>query len=539
MSTALSSAKVSPWSTLRLQLGGVTFVARNIGASEAWRCIQWLLTSAVVSRIRKVASVALQSYLKILAKHWKLISVVALLVVVATVLATYLMPKTYESRAQFFVSTVDTTDNSQLAQGSTFLQQRVKSYSQLLAAPVVLSPVIQQLGLRMSVDDLAANVKVTVPPETVLIEVSVADRDPAHAQRIAAALADQFPRVVSNLERVSKNRESPVKVTVTRPPTLDLDPVSPRPVRNIALGLILGLLLGVGAAMLRHVLDTRVRTREDISALDNDISTLGEIPFDRAAFRQPLLTETDPHTPRAEAFRSLRTNLAFVDAVDAPRSIVMTSALPGEGKTTTTANFALVLAESEARVCLVEADLRRPQLLEYFGMTGAVGLTDVLIGRAELTGVLQPYGSQGLNLLGAGRIPPNPSELLGSPTMQKVLAELGDRFEYVLIDAPPLLPVTDAAVLSVMADGVLIVAGSGLVTRDQLTAAVNSLRAVNGRLLGVALNRVKRGRGTGRYADYSYRARRTRRETISSGGWELPDTTGGSGRAVPERGGSQ
>lgn len=450
---------------------------------------------------------ALQAYLKVLAKQWVLISFVAALVLAATASVTFLMPRTYQSRAQFFVSTVDSTDNSQLAQGSTFLQQRVKSYSQLLTAPVILSPVISDAGLDVTPDELARHVEVTIPPETVLIDVAIDDRSPQQAQRIAASLASQFPRTVANLERVSQKHESPVKVTVVRTPTVNLAPVSPRPLRNVALGLILGLLLGLGAAGLRHVLDTKIRTREDVVIPGTEgIATMGEIPFDREALRRPLLSESDQHSPRAESLRSLRTNLAFIDAVDAPRSIIMTSAVAGEGKTTTTANFALMLAESEASVCLVEADLRRPHLLDYFGMTGAVGLTDVLIGRADLTDVLQPYGSRGLSLLGAGRIPPNPSELLGAPTMQKILDELTDKFDYVLIDAPPLLPVTDAAVLSRSADGVLIVVGSGLVTRDQLATAVQSLRAVNGRVLGIALNRVRRRAGRSGYGGYAYRA---------------------------------
>lgn len=427
---------------------------------------------------------------------------------------TYLLPKSYESQLQFFVSTVETSDTAQLAQGSTFLQQRVKSYSQLLDSPIVLGPVARSLALTESTGDLASRVTPTIPEDTVLIDVTVTDRDPHQAQRVAAAIGEQFPKTVSDLESVSSSAQSPVKVTVTKPPTFEPDPVSPRPVRNLVIGLVLGVLIGIGTSLLRHLLDTKVRTKEDVEALLDGPAVIGSIPFDADAPVRPLLLGLGPHSSRSESFRALRTNLAFVSTSDRAQTIVVTSSLPGEGKTTTGANLGMVLAESGASVCLVEADLRRPRLLEYFGLEGAVGLTDVLIGRADLTDVLQPYGQHQLSLLGAGQIPPNPSELLGSPAMRECLQQLASEFDFVLLDSPPMLPVTDAAVLSTISDGALVVVGSGLVTRDELRNATEGLNAVNTRILGVILNRLPHNASGGRYYDYKYEYRPRRERDI-------------------------
>lgn len=469
-------------------------------------------------------SVDLQTYLKILRKNWWTIPIVTLVVLACAAGVTYLTPKTYDSQFQFFVSTVDTGQNSQLSQGSSFLEQRVQSYSQLVSAPVVLKPVVKELQLPITANDLAQRITASIPSNTVLIDVTVRGPDPHQTQQIANAIGQQYPKTIAELESVTTKSGSPVKVTLTKSPTFNPLPVNPRPVRNLVLGFVLGLLLSIGVAVIRHVLDTKVRTKEDAEAVIDNATVIGSIPFDSEAPRQPLLLENGLST-RSESFRVLRTNLVFVGTAERARTIVMTSSLPNEGKTTTAANLGVVLAESGASVCLVEADLRRPRLLEYFGLEGAVGLTDLLIGRADLADVLQPYGKHQLALLGAGQIPPNPSELLGSPAMKECLAQLSEKFEYVLLDAPPMLPVTDSAVLSTLTDGAVLVVGSGLVTRDQLASTISGLKTVEARILGVVLNRLPRNTSRGHYYDYKYEYRPRREDrsaNIDPVGWDDP-----------------
>jgi capsular exopolysaccharide synthesis family protein len=447
--------------------------------------------------------VELQDYLLVVRKRWRVILLVLLLCVGLAAALTVSQTKMYESRTQFFVSTTGAEDSSALLQGSTFTQQRVKSYAQLLTTPRILTPVAASVGVA---GDLSRQVTATTPPDTVIIEVAVRDSNPAQAQAIATAIAEGFPTAVGQIETRPGSSVSPVKVTVVQPPTAPSSPVSPVPVRNIALGLVLGLLLGLGVALLRETLDKTVKTQDDIKAI-TDVPVLGAIMRDPDAVKRPLIVEVDPRSRRAEAFRSLRTNLQFVDAANHPRTLVVTSSLAGEGKSTMSANLALTMAQGGSKVCLVEADLRRPKVLDYLGLEGAVGLTDVLIGRAEVFDVIQPYGGTNMWVLGAGPIPPNPSELLGSTAMRGLLTDLASRFDYVVLDSPPILPVTDAVVLSSLVDGVIVVVGSAVVQRDQLTHALESLESVAAHVLGLVLNRVSvnsAGYGGYGYGAYGY-----------------------------------
>ncbi|MFW5469308.1 polysaccharide biosynthesis tyrosine autokinase [Knoellia sp. CPCC 206435] len=445
------------------------------------------------------------AYVQILIRRWRTLAAVALSVLAVSAFMTLLATPMYTSSTQFFVSTADSASSSQLAQGGAFTQQRVKSYSQLLRSPRLLNPVISKAGIKDSAADLADRITAATPPDTVLIDVSVIDPSPTKARDVAQAIAEVFPTVVADLERVTPDAPSPVKVSLLREPVVASTPVAPRPARNLALGLVLGLVAGFGAAVAKHLLDTKLRTKQDVEAL-TDAVILGGIPFDDDASKHPLIIQADPHAGRAEAFRSLRTNLQFVDATEHPRVIVVTSSIAGEGKSTTTANLALAMAESGASVCVVEGDLRRPRLLTYLGLEGSVGLTDVLIGRYGLDDVLQPFGAHSLTVLGAGASPPNPSELLGSTAMRNVLDDLRRRFDFVLIDGAPVLPVTDSTVLTRLTDGAIIVAGSGVVTKDQFDHALETFETVKGTVLGVVLNRVPR-QTRGGYYDYRYEYR--------------------------------
>jgi len=455
--------------------------------------------------------VELQDYLKVVRKRWRVIVAVVLVFVGLAAAGSLASEKVYESRTQFFVSTTGAGDNGALLQGSTFTQQRVKSYAQLLTTPRVLGPVAASVGVT---GDVAGQVRATTPPDTVLIDVAVRDTDPARAQAMGEAIATEFPAAVTELESPAGAEASPVKVTVVRPPTTPDSPVSPRPLRNILLGGVLGLLLGLAAALVRETLDKTVKTQDDVKAV-TDTPILGSIAYDPDAAKRPLIVEVDPRSPRAEAFRVLRTNLQFVDAAAHPRTIVVTSSLAGEGKSTMAANLALTMAQAGSRVCLIEADLRRrSKVLEYMGLEGGVGLTDALIGRTDVIDVIQPYGGTNLWVLGAGPIPPNPSELLGSTAMRSLLGHLSSRFDYVVIDAPPAPPVTDAVVISKLVDGAIVVAGSGIVERDQLALTLESLESVNGHVLGIVLNRVpvKHSQQYGGYAYVMPEEDSTRRE---------------------------
>ena len=292
--------------------------------------------------------------------------------------------------------------------GSLLSQQRVTSYVDVAKSRLIAQAVIKQLGLTLSPDAVASMMSVDNPLDTVLLNLSVSNPDPVLAQRIASAWVDQLTQEVNRIEQVGTDGNPLFKVSVVQPATLPTTPYSPRPKLNLALGLLVGLAVGVGAAVLRETLDTRVKTVAALPAIAG-APLLGALATDRDIPKHPLIVRDRPHSPQSEAIRALRTNLQFVDVDHRPRTILVTSALPREGKSTVAANLAVALAEAGTGVALVEADLRRPSLAERMGLEGGSGLTDVLIGRAAIGDVIHgtaPAASCGCSP--AGRCHPTP-----------------------------------------------------------------------------------------------------------------------------------
>ncbi len=417
-----------------------------------------------------------------------------------------LQTPTYEANTQLYVSVrSDNSGVSELAQGTNFARQAVVSFVDVVDSAVVLDRVVDDLNLDVTAQQLARSVEASSPLNSVIISVKVTNTDAELAASIANSVGSNFADVVVNrLEKPEGEATSLVRVETIEPALVPTSPASPNVPMNVALGLVAGLALSLALALLRSVLDTRIHSLHDIEAA-TEAPVLGGIALDPDAKKRPLIVHADPRNPRAESFRSLRTNLQFIDVDGSSRSFVISSAGPGEGKSTTTANLAIALAETGARVALVDGDLRLPRVAEYMGIEGGVGLTDVLIGRAELVDVLQQWGTGKLFVLPSGRTPPNPSELLGSQAMKRTLEALADAFDYVLVDAPPLLLVTDAAVISRFTSGVLLVAASGTTKKPQLTAAVEKLNAIGTRLFGVVVTMLPaKGPDSYGYGAYSY-----------------------------------
>lgn len=397
------------------------------------------------------------------------------------------MTPEYQSTTQVYVSVRNNSgsDTNDLVLGSNFAQQAVASYMEVTTSAIVLERVIEELGLDESVQRLSSRTEVSSPTGTVLMDISVSGHDPEGTAEVANAIGVALSDVVEHEIEVSEGDEAgPVQIAVIQPAVVPDGPVSPRISLNAVLGLLVGLAVGLSTAILRTVLDTRFHSIEDLErALE--VPILGGIAHDPKIDKRPLIVHSDRMNPRAESFRSLRTNLQFVATDDDARVFVLSSSVPNEGKTTTAANLAVALAETGASVVLVDADLRKPAVADIMGIEGGVGLTDVLIGQAELQDVLQHWGRGDFAILPAGRTPPNPSELLGSKAMQQLLESLGDTVDYVIVDTPPVLPVTDAAVVSQFATGTILVAAAESTKQQDLRGAVATLEASGVRILGV------------------------------------------------------
>lgn len=411
----------------------------------------------------------------------------------------------YTSSTQLFVSTSSSDTTASALSGSQFSQQRVASYVQLITGEQLAGRVIDQLGLSDTPTELTDSITASTSPDTVLLDVSVTRESPTQARDVAAALGQQFTAFVTELETPDGATTSAVKVTVVEQPEVAADPTTPRPLRNLALGALVGLLLGAGGALLRDRLDNTVKSGDELQALTG-VGLVGALLEDPTLQESHLVSDDDGYSETAEAYRQVRTNLQFLDVDNPARTIVVTSSLPGEGKTTVAVNLALVLAQSGARVALIEADLRRPRLTRYLGMISGAGLSNVLAGTATYEELVQPYGDGNLSVLAAGPMPPNPSEMLGSHQMRTLLAEARTVNNYVIIDAPPLLPVTDGAVLSVGADGALLVTRYGVTTTAQVQQAAANLHRIDAKLLGTVLNRVPPKAAEGYGYSYAYDA---------------------------------
>jgi capsular exopolysaccharide synthesis family protein len=474
----------------------------------------------VATRSTPGDTVDLRDFLRVLRRRWRIVAALVVLATATAVAVTALSTKVYQADTQLFVSLQDSGSSTSTTayQGNMFSQERVKSYAKIANSPKVTGPVVKQLRLDLTPDQLAGRITASAPTDTVLVDLVVRDPSPSQARDIANAVSTQFAKVVADLERPATGRASPVSVTVVRPADLPAAPVSPRPTINVALGLLVGLALGIGVAVLRETLDTTIKTSEDLQKLTGS-SALGVIAYDGQAQKNPLVSQMDSRTGRGEAFRTLRTNLRFVDVDNPPRAVVLTSSVASEGKSTTACNLAITLASAGVRVILVEGDLRRPRVADYMGLDGSVGLTDVLIGRSALDVVLQPWGNSTLSVLASGPLPPNPSELLGSAQMGEVIEAMQARADIVLIDAPPLLPVTDAAVLGRECDGALLVVRHGKTTREQLSRSLDALQSVGARVLGTVLNMAPTGGAHGYYgygytSEYATRTDRPRLTTV-------------------------
>jgi capsular exopolysaccharide synthesis family protein len=377
-------------------------------------------------------------------------------------------------------------------------QQRV---DELLAAGVEIQGQVDELTVQIA----EARAPLTAAEEALAAdpgdEELAAQRDEV-AERIADQLAPLesqqafYQQQLEDLELTANITSSggAQVLTVAEPATV---PASPKPLHDGVIGLVLGLGLGIFAAFLLDNLDERIRGASDLERASGGLSALALIPEVEGKLEPSFVAaRDDPRSPAAEAFRSLRTSVRFA-GLDRPLKVIqVTSASTGEGKTTVVANLAVALAQGGDRVALVCCDLRRPKIHERFDETLAPGFTDVIFGDALLSQAVRPSDAN-VYVLPAGSSPPNPSELLSSQRALAVIAAMAETFDVVLLDTTPVLPVTDALVVSRLVDATLVVIDARLTKRNALRRTLQLLGQVNAPLLGIVLNGVRPGAAYG------------------------------------------
>lgn len=482
--------------------------------------------------------------------HWSwLILLAALVAGTAAFFFSKRLPPYFQSSTTVLVNAAPgtvATDYSSVMMS----EQLTSTYSEMMAKDPVLSEVISQLGIGLSTQDLKEMVTVAAVRDTQLIQVTVETTDPQLSANVANAVAmissaqieeiqsqrfiqskttletqladlekqiasyetqanrattedeksrldtkvTQYREIYSNLlqsyESVRLSEAQAVSSIVQiEPAAPNNTPVRPKVMQNTLLAAVVGFLLAAGAIIAREALDDTIKTPDDITHKFK-LPVLGVINHHAMGEEIPI-TLGDPRSPTAEAYRTLRTNVNYA-SVDKPlHTLMITSSEPGEGKSTTISNLGVVLAQNGKRVIVADCDLRHPRVHTYLGLVNRQGLSNLFAQPHDvLNSSRQRTKVENLSVVTTGSLPPNPAELLGSQKMQSILNSMRQSADIILIDTPPTLAVTDAAVLAPTVDGVLLVVCPGKTRASALRQTLEQMRQVNANVLGVVLNDV-------------------------------------------------
>lgn len=458
----------------------------------------------------------LKEIFRIIRVRWVSILFITCATVLIALGWTLLQPKVYTADASGVVSTAVTPSGNESNASlnyttNTLATAKLPSYIELGSLRSVAEYAIEQLNLDATPESLITQVRVTNPPETLFIRVTATASTPEEARDLAEVWIRGMTREVNTLETGSPDKQGELYLAPKDSARLPFAPSSPNTSLNLIVGFIGGFIISLAYILLRHFLDRKIRSVEDVENSTGS-TVLGTIPFEKTLTSEDRLivkpaTGQESHRLFAisESLRSLRTNIQFIDVDNPPRAVVVTSPLPGDGKSTVAANLALSVAMNDTPTVLIDADLRRPMQSSIFNVPSGAGLTDVLAGRATLEEVAHSVSNTGnLLFIAAGSMPPNPSEILGSARMKALIDELREE-AFVVIDAPPVLPVTDATVISTRADGAIIVTTVGKTTTDLLEKTLATLEKAKARALGVVLNQLPKRGMSAAYYGYKYK----------------------------------
>lgn len=431
--------------------------------------------------------------LKALRRRWAIVLICTLLGAVLSAGYGLLRSDTYQSVATLAVSTATTEQSASSAyQGAMAANQRVSTYADLVTQSDVLPSVAEASGGEFTIAELEDAVVAVALPDTVLIEIRAEDEQPARAQQMAELTAVELSDMVQEIETPPGSQEAAAGLTMVGQPNEPTTPTGIPPWLLVFVGLFLGLAVGMVVALIRDFFDRTVRDTDSAVAIADTglLGILYEAPRKDKKLAEGAGDALSRGGVNAESFRHLRTNLSFVDVDNPPRILLFTSSVPNEGKSYTSRNAALVLAEAGHRVLLIDADLRMLDGESELQECGDIGLTSVLAADLEIEDAVQTY-SAGVDILPSGTVPPNPSELLASETMKSTLEQLRAQYDFVILDSPPVLPVADPLVLASHVDAVVFISRLGLVKSHQVTSAVDMLSKTGTRVAGLVVNGVK------------------------------------------------
>lgn len=429
----------------------------------------------------------------ILQRRKRVIGAVLVLALAATALITFLEPVRYQAVATIRVETASVPGSGSGADALDYSDRLLNTYTQILRT----RPVREELARRLGVSE-PPEVAVSVPANTELLRITVEDSNPERAATAANILAEEARSSLLEEYAVAEVPQ-PDAVSIVEPATAPSAPASPNLVLNGLLGALFGLVGGVAMAVVRDRLDTRVHNTAEVERASTT-HVIGEIPT--------LAGRVLPHifnsgSAGEEAFRRLRANVLARYDEQPIRRLLITGTAPGEGTTTVVANLAAALAQTGLKIAVVDADLRSPSIHHFFSLPNFTGLGDVLAGREGTLTTLRRSSVAGVEVLTGGVADGKPADLLGSSRLEETLRQLGQRFDVVLIDSPPLLSYADAGTIAPRTDGVILVARHASTPGTVLAQASRHLAMLNAPILGVVVNRTRsstsshRGRSEG------------------------------------------
>jgi len=427
-------------------------------------------------------------YWRALVRSWPLVVVLAIVGAVGGWGWSQTQPDSYRATSSVFVSAAEGASPTELLQGSSYTQNLVQSYTRLATTSAVLEPVIADLDLDTTPTRLARLVTAENPLNTVIIDVSVVDGNAVQAAALANAVTSSLTEQARRLSPESTTGLSSLAVTPVATATAPQQPIGPNRRLITLAGLVGGAALGVVLALLRSVLDTRLRSVREVDelALAPLLGTVSRRPSGENAL------DVDPRGVAADDLRRVRAQIQFADLDEPVRSVTLSSssADDGGGRGPLALDVALAFAEQGLSVLVVDADLRGPGLAAAAAVSDAVGLTDVVLGRRGLADSVVAW-RDGVDLLPSGEVPANPSPVISSSATAQLLSEARAAYDVVVVDAPPVVSASDALELGRMTDGVVLVTTLGRSLRGDLVQAVDQLQAVQVPVIGIVVDGVR------------------------------------------------
>ncbi|MCL6472475.1 MAG: polysaccharide biosynthesis tyrosine autokinase [Firmicutes bacterium] len=445
--------------------------------------------------------IELLQLLKVISKRKTVIIVGTITCLLAGIFITAYMAPQYEASVRVLVTQGQSSSTNQPVVESyqaVLLSERLtKTLSQMITSRTLTQKVINDLNLRLQPEELEEKITAKPVKDTQLIQLSVTDNNPVLAKKLADSVAANFVRMTAEALPAT----ALISVKVIEPAVVPPEPVRPKPLINISLAFLLGIVASTSFAFLLEILDLTVGEADEVEQLTG-LSSLGRVP----KVDNPNLL-VNAGAASAEAYRSLRANLQYLNFDRSIKTLIVTSPNEGEGKTTTASNLAIVLAQAGNKVLLIDCDMRNPRVYSFFNKVSDKGLSSVLIDAADEESAVLDTSEKGLRIMTSGPVPPNPSDLLNSVRMDKLLASLKTRFDLIVLDTPPILAVSDATILAAKADAILLVAGYGKTKKNDIVMAKDALDKVGARTIGFILNGVEVSARYGSYYHKPYGSR--------------------------------